>query len=178
MNYYYFAANNTVMRFLFLLLFTCSCLSCLASSTEGAPSGFPAPFFVTSPLLTIRDFTSMKIKDIEKLTGKKFSLVEKIAVQLLQRKLKKQITLGQDPEKLRKMGTLSLLLGVTSILVLFLPYGIIASIALSIAGLVLGIKATKGGKNINAILGIIFSSVTLAFILLAIVVLASWRWNN
>ena len=112
----------------------------------------------------------VKAKQIEKLLGKKLTLVDKIKLQLLQRKLGRYRT-GLPSGTQRKQAAWSMALGIASILLLFTPLGILA-IPAAVVGLVLGIISLKGNSNTQGIVGVITSSVTLLLIIVAIIVVA------
>jgi hypothetical protein len=117
---------------------------------------------------------SMNAKDVEKIIGRKLSLTEKITFKIAKWKAKKFLNEGEPTERQRKQGTLSLIFGATGLLFTFIFFPV--GIALAIAGLVLGIKSIKGNGNVPALLGIIFSSVAIFILLLALAFVASWGW--
>ena len=93
----------------------------------------------------------------------------------MKRKLKEGETV--DP-KLLKLGRLSLIFGIIALVFIFIPVGVIALLGLgcAIAGLVLGIKSLKGNSNVPGLLGVVFSSLVLVLLLVAIAVVAAWGW--
>ncbi len=113
--------------------------------------------------------------EIEKITGKKLNFVERIQLKLFQKKILKYSPEegGEPTAKQKKQGKLSMILGISSILLLLIPYVGILSIPAAIAAMVLGIKSIKGNSNTQGIIGLITGSVTLFIILIAILVIAS-----
>jgi hypothetical protein len=126
------------------------------------------------PSESFAKIASMKVKDIEKTISRKLSLKEKIAFKIIKWKAKKLVIEGEPTEKQRKQGILSLVFGAAGLIFLFVFFPV--GIALSIAGLVLGIISLKGNSNVPAILGIVFSGVSILLLLLAIAIAAAWGW--
>ncbi len=85
-------------------------------------------------------FASMKIRDIEKLTGKKMRLRERVAFGVWKHKMKKQ-------EKGSSTGKASLIFGISGLILvvagLFIPYVILAALAASIIAIVMGSDAIR-----------------------------------
>lgn len=123
-------------------------------------------------------FVSLEIKEIEKLTGKKFTLKEKIGIKFLQHKTKKELKSKKEESK-TDLGKTSMILGIIGLGLILIPYLFIASVPLAILAIILGNKARKADRNNRkAITGIILGWVTLGLVLLAFVlvlaVLSSW----
>ncbi len=117
---------------------------------------------------------SMKTKDVEKIIGRKLSLREKIGLKIAKWKAKNFFRDGEPTEKQKHLGVLSLIFGATGLLFTFIFFPV--GIGLAIAGLILGIKSVKGNGNVPAILGIVFSGVAIALLLLALAFVAAWGW--
>ena len=123
--------------------------------------------------------TKMKIKEAEKLLGRKFTLKEKIAFKIAQLKLKKDLKAKEEGKSSK--GQTAMILGIIGIACIIIPFGIIASIPLAILAIVMGSQAKKANKNDGkAQTGIILGIVTLGLVALAIILvaiwLASWGW--
>jgi hypothetical protein len=119
--------------------------------------------------------------EIQKRTGKKLSFVEKIKIAIFQKKLLRQAADENDEptEKQKKQGKISMILGITSIILLPIPYLGIIAIPAAVTALVLGLKSIKGNSNTRGIVGVITGSVTLFIFIIALIVLAAWvsAWN-
>lgn len=127
------------------------------------------------------DFTKWKAKDIERITGKKLTLFQKVKIKIAQKFLQK---LGDDEmtEKQKRQAQSSLIFGIGSLTLLLLS-GVIAIFGLlcipaAILAIVFGAKSLKGNSNTKGIIGVVTGGATLAIILIAIIVVlaffASW----
>lgn len=120
---------------------------------------------------------SLKVKDIQRMTGKKMTIREKIGFALLKHKLKKQHK--QNTSK----GESALIFGVAAlglfVIGLFVPYVIVGALVSSILAIVIGSVAKKQNPDdskahAGKLLGwITLGLIALLFALVAIV-LASW----
>jgi hypothetical protein len=119
----------------------------------------------------------IKPKDIEKITGKKLTLFQKIKLQLAQKVLRKYSD-GETTARQRKQGRVSMILGILGLAFLFISLspvlgflGILA-IPSAILAVVFGSKSLKGNSNSEGIIGVITGGVTIALFIIAIIVLA------
>jgi hypothetical protein len=126
----------------------------------------PSPT-VTPPSL---DFTKMKAKEIEKLTGKKLNLLQKIELKLLQKKMGKKTGDDEMTEKQKKKASLSMILGITSIVFLFIPVIGILAIPMAILAIIFGASSMKGNSNTKSIVGVVTGGVTLLLFVIALAV--------
>ncbi len=120
-------------------------------------------------------FAKIKAKDLEKITGKKLTLLQKIEFKFLQKKLKKfsgEEMTGQQ----RKQAKASMFLGIGSLLLLLFSSALSAisllCIPAAILAIIFGAKSLKGNSNAQGIVGIVTGGVTLVFIILAVVLIA------
>lgn len=137
-----------------------------------------APNAVVPPKL---DFTKIKAKDIERITGKKLTLFQKVELKIAQKLLRKWSD-DELTDKQKKQAQASLLLGIGSVALLLLS-GVISIFGLlcipaAVLALVFGIKSLKGNSNTKGIIGVVTGGATLAIFLLAIIIVlaffASW----
>jgi hypothetical protein len=88
-----------------------------------------------------KKITALKVKDVQKMIGRKLTLKEKIGFWLLKKKMKKQAGDGS------KLGQTSLTLGIVALGLLlaglFLPYVILGSIVAAVLAIVFGSMAGK-----------------------------------
>jgi len=163
-------------KLLLLVLVLSSFIVVQASGIENPAN--PSPPNRTGKI-SLKEFVKLSPKEVEKLTGKKLKLKEKIGLKIFQWKMKRKLKNGEtvDP-KLLKLGRLSLIFGIIALVFIFIPVGVIALLGLgcAIAGLVLGIKSLKGNSNVPGLLGVVFSSLVLVLLLVAIAVVAAWGW--
>jgi uncharacterized membrane protein len=109
----------------------------------------------------------MKIKEAEKILGRKFTLKEKIAFKIAQFKLKKDLKAKAEGKSSK--GQTAFVLSLVGLCLLIVPYAGIASLPLAIIGLVMGSQAKKENPNDSkAKTAVILSLVTLGLIALAI----------
>ena len=147
-----------------LLLMSFFCQSSLAATT---------PDFSTVPNQeTTIDIQKLKPADVEKMTGRKMNLIQKLKFKLLQKKLKKfeKETLTKKQEN---QAVASLVLGLFSLLCLFIPFAIFFSIPAAILAIIFGAKSLKGNSNAKGIIGIVSGGLTLILLVVAIIVLAA-----
>lgn len=128
----------------------------------------------TVPTIDLRKF---KMKEIEKMTGKKLGFFQKIKLKILLTAAKK-FKDGEMTEKQKKQATASMILGIGSIVLMLISsipiigfLGILC-IPAAILALVFGIKSLKGNSNTKGIIGVVTGSVTLVLIALAVILLA------
>ena len=114
----------------------------------------------------------IKTKEIERLTGKKLNFFEKLQLKILQKKLK-NFEKGEPTEKQKKQGTLSMLCGFVSFILLFISPLVLLAIPLGVLALVFGIQSLKGNSNAKAILGVVTGGLSLLLILVALILVAA-----
>lgn len=132
------------------------------------------PNSVTEPAPVIG---KIKAKDIERFTGKKLTLFQKLQLKIVQNKLiKKTLKLGDEPmtEHQRKQAKWSLITGIASIVLLFVPMLGILALPAAIIAIIFGAKSLRGNSNSKGIIGIVLGGVTVLLFLLAIIVLAAF----
>jgi len=126
--------------FTWLLLF-CIVSSPAISSTVPSPGLIiPADKEIPSEIF-LKKILSSKIKDLQKLAGRKFSLKEKIAFLVLRKKL------NHKSDKTTSKGQTALIFGIGGLVLLviglFVPFVLIGSLAASIIAIVVGSSAVK-----------------------------------
>ncbi len=136
---------------------------------------------INTPAKPVFNITTAKVKDVEKLLGRKLKLKEKIALKALQWKLKKGIPNKKKDEGSNK-GKTAMILGIIAIACLAIPIASIASIPLAILAIVFGNQAKRENPNDGkAKAGVILGWVTLGLIVLAVtlivVAFAAWGWG-
>lgn len=158
------------------------------SKTESAPvsttiinSSYALPIEPVKPSFNI---STAKVKDVEKLLGRKLKLKEKLAFKVYQWKLKKEQKQPKADTGSDK-GKTSMILGIVGIGLLLLPYLALAAIPCAILAIIFGNQARKINRNDGkAKAGIILGWVTLGLIVLAIIIVAAilaswggWGWG-
>jgi hypothetical protein len=120
--------------------------------------------------------TSLKVRDFQKITGKKMSLKQKISFGVLKHKLKKESVSSKDGQK-------SLIFAITGavllIVGLFVPFVILAALAAAIVAVVVGSSAQrKNPDDRQAYSGTLLGWITLGLIgalfIAAIIVAIAW----
>lgn len=151
-----------IIKTITLLLATFIIIPVFASATTTPPAD-------KTPVIDLR---KIKASQIEKLTGKKLNVFDKLRLKILQKKLGKY----EDTvitEKQKKQATWSMILGILSIGLLFVPFIGILAIPSAVLALVFGIQSVKGNGNSKGIVGIVTGSITLALFFIALVFVAA-----
>lgn len=165
------------MRILIIILI---CLAGISFSAEARPSSVvvTSNAVVKDPLPAkskyFANILSMKVKEVEKLIGRKLSLKEKISFKLSQWKLKKFMTGNEPTEHQKKQANWSMILGITSIVLLFIPYLALLALPAAVAAIILGIVSLKGNSNTKGIIGLATGGTTILLFIIALVVIAAF----
>ena len=131
------------------------------------------------PQKAVDKIVSLKVKDLQKITGRKLTLKEKIGFLILRHQLKHKA----DPK--RSLSKTALLCGIIAAAALlgglFIPPLLIVSLVGSILALVLGTIARKDDhSDKKAIAAILVGWITLGLLalllLVIVIILASWSW--
>ncbi len=124
-----------------------------------------------------KNIATMKLKEFQRLVGRKLTFKEKVGFFVLKHKMKHQ----QDDAD--KQGQTAYILGIVGlglfVIGLFVPYVILGSLVAAILAIVTGSTAKKtDGENRKAkagkLLGWITLSAIVLLVILAAIVLASW----
>jgi hypothetical protein len=151
---------------------------CQASNNSAKPS--------TPNLITVSDkdpipkIAKLKIKEVEKLIGRKLTLKEKISFKLVQWKLKKK-SFNVRKEGSSKTGDLAMILGIAGLVSLFIPYVMLLAIPCAILAIIFGYSARKKNPGdthakVGIILGWVTVGVFIVALIIAIAVLSSIGW--
>lgn len=170
-------------RFIALLVLFCIFTIPLMSASV------PSNTFITAtdkPILVeelLKKIVSHKIKDLQKLTGRKFSLKEKIAIVILKKKLKHR------PKEGSSQGQTALIFGIGALVLFALGFlvpaagiPLLASLLSSILAIVVGSVAKKKDPSdrkahAGKLLGWITLGLIALLLILATVLIASWSWG-
>jgi len=123
-------------------------------------------------------FTSLKIKDVRKIIGRKLTIKEKAGFLVLRHTLKKK---ARDTNE----GQTALGFGIAAaamlVLGLFIPYLIIGALIAGIIAVVLGSVAKRQNPSDKkayaaTLLGWITLGAIALFLILAIIIVSSWGW--
>jgi len=165
----------TLMRKIYLLilvLFVFSSLSIQSNATTLPATLTSSVSTVQKDPVPIERLAKMKIKEAEKLLGRKFTLKEKIAFKIAQLKLKKGLKANAEGKSSK--GQTAFILSLIGLCLLIVPYAGIASLPLAIIGLVMGSQAKKENPDDSkAKTAIILSLVTLGLIVLAVLLVVA-----
>jgi hypothetical protein len=115
------------------------------------------------------EMQSLKIKDLEKLYGRKFTLKEKIRIKLLKLSLKKAQNKNYTDEDPGKLATISFIAGILTLGLLVVAFaniitGVIFLVmipALALVALWCGLRSARSGKKFKNLFGIIVGGITL-----------------
>ena len=162
----------------YLILIVLFILSFKAESTT-IPSTTSTGSSLTNAVNPLQYFSTLSMKEVQKLAGRKLKLKEKIAVKIYQWKIKKGIERQKEGEKKDK-GQTAMILGIIGLASLFIPYaGPVISLVCTILALVFGYQAKKEDpNNKKAKTAIILGWITVGLYVLAaaivIALLAAW----
>ena len=125
----------------------------------------------------LEKIASMKMKEAERILGRKLTLKEKISFKIAQVKLKKELK-AKGKGKPSK-GQSAFVLSLIAIGLLLVPYLALASIPLAIVAIIQGTQAKKEDPHDKKaqtaiILGIVTLGIFVLAIIAVIVILASW----
>lgn len=154
----------------------------LSVKTPAFAYSIPAANIVTKPNnASYKNIVNMKLKEFQKLAGRKLTIKEKIGFFVLKHKMKH----AQDDAD--KQGQTAYTLGLVGlgllVIGLFVPYVILGSLVASIMAIVTGSMAIKkNGENRKAKAGKLLGWITLSIIglllILATIFIASWSWGS
>lgn len=139
----------------------------------------PSYYSIQPEKSSAKDIRSSKIKDIQKLLGRKLTLKEKIAYIILKKKLRHyrdKVEEGQTAFNIGIVGLALLIIG------LFVPYVILGSLVAAIIAIVMGsIAKKKSSSDSKAKAAMLLGWITLGliaflFLLVAIVIASWWYW--
>lgn len=147
-------------------------LSFLFSFTSIAAT---SPGFVAEPG-PAPGLKNLKVKMIEKITGRKMTLGQKISFWVMKKKLKKVSEEESFTPKQKQQANLSLILGLASIGLLFVPYLGLLAIPAAILAIIFGAKSIKGNSNTKGIIGLVAGVTTLLLLIIAIIIVTSSPW--
>ncbi len=168
--------RRAFLLFLFFGLYACPAISSNVPATQFSS---PTNNNGTNEIQPKKNISSLRIKDMEKVAGRKFSLTEKIGFLLLKRKLKQQEDTGSREG--RTAFSFGLAAAALLILGLFVPYLILGSLVASIVAVVMGSSAVKKNPNdrkahSGRLLGWITLGLFALILILIAIALSSWNW--
>jgi|CXWL01.1.fsa_nt_gi ABC-type multidrug transport system fused ATPase/permease subunit len=158
---------------------------CFRAESANIPSSPASLQLLTNPVNPLQYFSTLSMKEVQKLAGRKLKLKEKIAVKVFQWKIKKELLRKQHDDYENK-GKTAMVFGIVAIssflLTLFVSFGFLAAIAFSIAAIITGNRALKANpKDSNAKTGVTLGWITAGLLLLLtlfiIAFLATWAWG-
>lgn len=129
--------------------------------------------------MPVNRIVSLKVRDIQKVIGRKLTLKEKISFLLLRHQLKHKA----DPKK--SLSHTALICGIIAVVALvgglFIPALLIVSLMGSILSLVLGTIARRDDRSDKkALAAMLIGWITLGLLalllLVIVIILASWSW--
>ena len=141
----------------------------------------PRPTNVEVVKNNLSKILSLKIKDLEKITGKKLSLKQKIELKILKFTLNKRLKNPGLQKEGSDKGQLALILGIVGLASLLIPYVVIVGLPCAIAAIILGYSARKEDPgNKKAKTAVVLGWVTIGLFVLALIlvvaILASFAW--
>lgn len=152
---------------------------CMATSSPASINPVITPAETpTQQDIVLKKIAGLKIKDLQKLAGRKFTLKEKIAIKFYQWRIKKNNDrLNVDPVRTKK-GKTALILGIIAVAAVLIPYIAIASIPCGILAITIGNKAKKENPDdkqakAGATLGWVAIAVAILALIAVLIIVAS-----
>jgi hypothetical protein len=139
---------------------------------------------IIPPEMVLKKIADLKIKDLQKLTGKKFTLKEKIGFLILKHKLKQKIK--HAPADKSSKGETALIFGIGSLALFFLaavvPGALFASLIAAIIAIAMGSSAKKKDPSDKKaktakLLGWITLGLIAILMIVIVVALSNWSWG-
>ena len=130
-----------------------------------------------TPEPSMIDPFKIKPREIEKLTGKKLTLFQKIKIELAQKLLTKHGS-GEITPRQKKQARWSMILGLSGVALILLALTpalgalAIASFIAAVAAVILGAKSLRGNRNKEGKIGLLTGGLTILFILLVMMLVA------
>jgi hypothetical protein len=141
-------------------------------TVEKSGTYLKATALATPPVSPYTFISNLKIKEAEKLLGRKMKLKEKLAFKLYQWKLKKE--LKKKVDETDKKGETAFILGIVALGSLFIPYVGIVAIPCAILAIIFGNKAKKINPNDKkAKTGALLGWITLGVFVIAVAVVVA-----
>jgi hypothetical protein len=128
-------------------------------------------------------FSSLSLKEVQQLAGRKLTLKEKISVKVCQWKIKKELKQPKKKEGKTK-GAMAQLFGIIGIISLFVPFvGPLAALVFGILAIVVGNKAREIDPDdrkakTGIVLGWITVGLFIAALIIVIAVLSTWSFGG
>ena len=163
--------------FILKALFFCVFLSFALPAFSATAPADGVNVTLIPPGAVYKKLISMKPRDIQKMTGKKMSLKEKVAFGILKVKLKKQYNNKSS------QGQTALIFGIAGLALfvvgLFVPYVILGALIAAIVAIVVGSSAKKKNPDdtkahAGKLLGWITLGLIALLLVLAAIVAAAW----
>lgn len=129
------------LRVALMILISCPMLAFSANTPSSAQNNLIYLEQITNPAFNFYTLSTFKIKAIEKATGRKLTLKEKIAVKIFQWQIKRE--LKGPKEGVKDNGKTAFILGLVGLISLVIPVLNLASIPLAILAIVIGNKAKR-----------------------------------
>lgn len=135
--------------------------------------------------IALRDIGTMRVKDVQKILGRKLKLKEKIALKVFQWKIKKGWAPAKKSPAKGNKGKTALIFAIVGMVALFIPIVSIIALPAAIIALVVAYDARKEDpSDRQARLALILAWITIALFLIALVailiILSSgsfWGWG-
>ncbi len=111
---------------------------------------------------------------------KRRSFIDRLKLRLVQKTLLRKLASekGEPTARQKRQGKASMILGISSVVGLFIPVVNILAIPAAIVAIVLGAISLKGNSNSQGIVGLVTGSATILLLIIAIIVLAAILGNG
>ena len=160
------------LRPLLLIIFLCLLLPETHALTSPPATITPAAYTDSASIIKI---TSLSVKEVQRLTGRKMNFLQKLQLKILQKKLKKSLRHEENKTSKDTISTIALITGIAGLVLLFLVP--IAGFLLIITAIITGIIGLNNNDNpksrTKALIGLVTALAGIALLLIALVIFAS-----
>ena len=127
------------------------------------------PSFASSPIqsdFSLHKFNHHSFTIPHVYTESRKNIFQKIFQKVVVKRIKKKNWNHEDLNKKRRQGRFSMVLGIASVVLLTIPAGLWFALPAALGGLIFGIKSVNGNSNVEGIIGLVSSGVTLSVFLI------------
>lgn len=130
---------------------------------------------VISDSLSLNKILNLSPKDIQRLSGQKMNLIEKLELKIIQKKIKKNLSKADEKKSKETVSLIALITGILGLILLFIfpPVSFILILTAIITGII-GVNNNSNQKSrTKALIGLICGLVGVGIFIIALVAFAT-----